>query len=228
MRILLIEDDRELCEAVSVALIGAGYAVDACYNGEDGLYYAQQRAHEVILLDRMLPGMDGLALLGALRRAGIATPVIMVTAMDGVGDRVDGLDAGADDYLVKPYAIEELLARIRALARRPQQYEKAGNPTLGDLELDPQLHLVTGPAGGCLLSQRESQLLEILLRNAGQILPRGLLLARVWGPDTQVEDGNLDNYIHFLRRRLRTVGSALIITTVRAVGYRLDLPEGRP
>ena len=147
----------------------------------------------------------------------------MLTALDGVPDRVDGLDAGADDYLAKPFAAEELLARIRALSRRPRQWESTSRLSAGDLELDTELAALRGPAGACSLSRREKQLLELFLRNAGQTLTRELLLSRVWGPDAPVEDGNLDNYIHFLRRRLRTVGSAVRLATVRSVGYRLEV-----
>lgn len=224
LRILMIEDDKNLCQAVCVSLATQGYEVDHCLNGEDGLHYALQSAYDLILLDRMLPGMDGLQVLGALRSHQITTPVIMVTAMDGIGDRVKGLDGGADDYLVKPFAMEELFARIRALFRRPQQYESSSQLAFGDISFDLEQNLIQGKKSVCILSKREGQLFAFFLRNAGQILPRALLLSRVWGPDAPVEDGNLDNYVHFLRRRLTTVGSSLRITTIRAVGYRMEQP----
>lgn len=222
MHILMVEDDADLCGAVEIHLKKAGHTADMAHDGEDGLHFALQNAYDLILLDRMLPGMDGLELVSRLRKAGITAPVLMITALDGVSDRVDGLDAGADDYLTKPFAAEELLARIRALARRPVQWEQDGALKRWDLELDTKLCTLLGPGGSCSLSKRESRLLEIFLRNAGQTMTRELLLARVWGPDAPVEEGNLDNYIHFLRRRLSAVGSGARIVTVRGVGYRLE------
>ena len=223
MRILMVEDDQALCAAVDIHLRQQGYTVDSAHTGEDGLHFALQNAYDLILMDRMLPELDGLEAVRTLRSRGFSTPVLMLTALDGVPDRVDGLDAGADDYLAKPFAAEELLARIRALSRRPRQWESTSRLSAGDLELDTELAALRGPAGACSLSRREKQLLELFLRNAGQTLTRELLLSRVWGPDAPVEDGNLDNYIHFLRRRLRTVGSAVRLATVRSVGYRLEV-----
>ena len=223
MRILMVEDDQALCAAVDIHLRQQGYTVDYAHTGEDGLHFALQNAYDLILMDRMLSELDGLEAVRTLRSRGFSTPVLMLTALDGVPDRVDGLDAGADDYLAKPFAAEELLARIRALSRRPRQWESTSRLSAGDLELDTELAALRGPAGACSLSRREKQLLELFLRNAGQTLTRELLLSRVWGPDAPVEDGNLDNYIHFLRRRLRTVGSAVRLATVRSVGYRLEV-----
>ena len=225
MRILMIEDDVDLCAAVSLSLKKEGHVTDCAHTGEDGLHFALQNAYDLILLDRMLPELDGLSVLSALRRKGFHTPVLMMTALDGVRDRVDGLDAGADDYLPKPFATEELLARIRALGRRPPLWEGSRLLEAGDLSLDAELCALRGPAGALSLSRREARLLELFLRNPGQTMTRELLLARVWGPDAPVEEGNLDNYIHFLRRRLAGVGSGAKIVTVRAVGYRL---EGAP
>lgn len=225
MRILLVEDDPKLCDAVSYHLKNQGYIVDICYDGEDGLHFIKQHAYDLILLDRMLPSLDGLTLLKKTRNLGISTPIILVTALDGIGDRITGLDAGADDYLVKPYSIEELSARIRALSRRPSQWESSKYLTYGDITLDIMGHSLKGPTYSCSLSKRESQLAEVLLKNSGQVLPRSLILARIWGPDAEVEDGNLDSYIHFLRRRLHTVGSTLQIKTIRSVGYVLETPS---
>lgn len=222
MRILMVEDDPELCRAVQVSLEQEGYAADISHNGEEGLYLAKHNAYDCLLLDRMIPDLDGLSLLKKLRGAGITAPAILVTALNGIGDRVEGLDGGADDYLVKPFAMEELLARIRALSRRPSQWENTHQISYGGLELDADSAYLKGPGGSCTLSRRECQLLEFFLRNPGQILPRELLLSRVWGPDAMVEDGNLDNYIHFLRRRLKATGGCLQIKTARSVGYQLE------
>ena len=222
MRILMIEDDKALCAAVELRLKKEGYTVDLAHTGEDGLHFALQNAYDLVLLDRMLPEGDGLSVVTRLRREGLSTPVLMMTALDGISDRVDGLDAGADDYLPKPFATEELLARIRALSRRPVQWESTQRLTRGDLELDTELCALRGPRGSCSLSKRETPLFLLFLRNLGQVMTRELLLARVWGPDAPVEEGNLDNYIHFLRRRLGAVGSGMRLTTLRGVGYRLE------
>lgn len=224
MRILMIEDDVDLCSAVDIHLKKEGHIVDFAHAGDDGLHFALQNAYDLILLDRMLPGLDGVGVVARLRKEGLTTPVLMITALGGISDRVDGLDAGADDYLAKPFATEELLARIRALSRRPVQWESTRRLTVGDLELDTELCALRGPGSACSLSKREGQLLELFLRNSSQTMTRELLLARVWGPDAPVEDGNLDNYIHFLRRRLAATGSAVKIVTARGVGYRLEVP----
>jgi DNA-binding response OmpR family regulator len=222
MRILLIEDDYELCDAVSFHLKKAGYEIDYCCDGEEGLYFAKQQAYEMILLDRMLPSLNGISLLMQMRSLGVHTPVIMLTALNGIGDRVEGLDAGADDYLVKPFAMEELLARIRALNRRPSQLESIHTFSYGDLTLNLMAASLSGPLGSCTLSKREIQLAEVFLKNPNYILPRNIILARVWGPDAAIEDGNLDNYIYYLRRRLQAVGSHLQIKTIRSIGYTLE------
>ncbi len=225
MRILMIEDSEPLCDAVRFQLEQEGYTVDVCHDGDDGLRWIRERAHDLILLDRMLPYMSGLEVLRTARSEGITTPVLIMTALSGVQDRVDGLDAGADDYLLKPFATEELLARIRAMGRRPRGWEGSSLQHSGDLAFDAVEKTLRGPAGSCPLSKRESDLFEIFFRNPGQTLPRGVLLAHVWGPDAGVEDGNLDNYVHFLRRRLRAVGSRREIKTIRGVGYRMDAPD---
>lgn len=221
MRILLVEDDADLCKAIEAHLTREGYVVDSCHNGEDALAFGLGQSHDLIVLDRMLPELDGLRLVSMLRSKSVATPVLMVTAMNGVHDRVDGLDAGADDYLAKPFAVEELLARIRALGRRPARWESARTLVYEDIELDPKKRVLKGPLDTKTLSGRETQLLEVLMRNSGQVMPRSLLLSRVWGPGAPVEDGNLDNYILFLRKRLKGVGSKAQIKTVHAVGYRI-------
>ncbi|MCI6348766.1 MAG: response regulator transcription factor [Negativibacillus massiliensis] len=224
MRILMVEDDLDLCHVLNIHLKKAGYLTDFAHTGEDGLHFALQNAYDIILLDRMLPELDGLSVVRTLRKQGISTPVLMLTALDGIHDRVDGLDAGADDYLSKPFAPEELLARIRALSRRPPNLEQTKNICCGDLELDCNSCVLNGPIGFSSLSKKETEFLSLLLRSPNQTLARELLLARIWGPDAPVEDGNLDNYIHFLRRRLQAVQSECKIVTVRGVGYRLEVP----
>ena len=219
MQLLLIEDDRALCEFLVPLLRTHGHSVTAAHTGPDGLAALREGAFDGVILDRMLPGLDGLTLLHTLRAEGFALPVLMLTALGAPGDKVEGLDAGADDYLAKPFDASELLARLRALARgRSGGYGAVGR--CGDAALDTGARVLTGPKGRCEVSGREAALLAFLFRNAGQVLPRALLLDRVWGADSEVEEGNLNNYIFFARRRLQQVGSRVQIQTVRGLGYR--------
>ena len=222
MRILLVEDEKALREALRDTLVAYGYTVECCTNGPDGLDSICSGGCDLVLLDRMLPEIDGLTVLRQARQAGVRTPVLMLTALDAVGDRVAGLDAGADDYLAKHFATEELLARVRALSRRPAEWETDTALYRGDVELHVQDRVLTGPAGTCTLSQRECALLELFLRSPGVTLPRERILLNVWGPDSEVESGNIDNYIHLVRRRLQLVGSRMELITRRGTGYRLE------
>lgn len=224
MRILLAEDDKNLNETLKYHLEREGYTVDASHTGEDALYYIEQHTSDLILLDRMLPGYSGTELLKKLRDSGDAVPVLLLTAMGALHDKVEGLDLGADDYLVKPFAIEELMARIRSLSRRQTTAPISTVPALiyEDLVYREPIGELTGPGGVCTLSKREGGLLEVFLRNPNQTLSRGQLLTKVWGIETEVEDGNLDNYIFFIRRRLKSVSSKVTIHTVRGIGYRIQ------
>lgn len=170
----------------------------------------------------MLPGLDGIKVLKKIRASGIQTPVILITALGTLDDKVTGLDLGADDYLVKPFAFRELLARIHSIARRPRKLEQTGQLSYGDIVYQPAENTLIGSLGSCSMSHRESDLLEAFLRNPDQVLSRTQLLTKVWGLDTDVEEGNLDNYIHFLRRRLKSVGSNVRICTIRGMGYRME------
>ena len=222
MRLLLIEDDESLCLSLSYQLRQDGFAPETCHDGEEGLLWARQQGYDLILLDRMLPGMDGLTLLRQLRREGIHTPVIFLTALGQLSDKTGGLDAGADDYIVKPFAYDELLARIRCVLRRPAMLSGRNLLRYGDVTYDPGSLTLRRGTASTALSKRLGDLLELFLRNPGQTLPRQTILLRVWGMETEVEDGNLDNYTYFLRRSLRKVGSTLRLTTVRGIGYRLE------
>ena len=222
MRLLLIEDDESLCLSLSYQLRQDGFAPETCHDGEEGLLWARQQGYDLILLDRMLPGMDGLTLLRQLRREGIHTPVIFLTALGQLSDKTGGLDAGADDYIVKPFAYDELLARIRCVLRRPAVLSGGDLLRYGDVTYDPGSLTLRRGTASTALSKRLGALLELFLRNPGQTLPRQTILLRVWGMETEVEDGNLDNYTYFLRRSLRKVGSTLRLTTVRGIGYRLE------
>ena len=224
MNILMIEDDKELCEAVSFRLEQEGFSVTACHDGEEGLYYMQESPFDLVILDRMLPHMNGIEVLKEARSRQIRTPVLMLTALGELNDRLAGLNGVADDYMVKPFAFEELLARIRCLLRRPAVYQDSVKSiSLGDVSFVPETRTLSSREKTCTLSSREGELMEVFLRNPGQTLPRQLLLSRVWGLEADVEEGNLDNYIHFLRRRLKTVESTLQIRTVRGVGYQLEV-----
>lgn len=224
MNILMIEDDKELCTAVSFRLEQEGFSVTVCHDGEEGLYYMQESPFDLVILDRMLPHMNGIEILKEARSRQIKTPVLMLTALGELDDRLAGLNGGADDYMVKPFAFEELLARIRCLLRRPAVYQSSSRSvSLGDVTFVPETRTLSSHEKTRTLSSREGELMEVFLRNPGQTLPRQLLLSRVWGLEADVEEGNLDNYIHFLRRRLKAVESTLQIRTVRGVGYQLEV-----
>ena len=222
MRILLAEDDKQLNSTLTYQLETEGFSVDSCLDGEEAYFYGEQNIYDVILLDRMLPHMEGTDVLTSLRKKGITAPVILITALGTLSDKVTGLDLGADDYLVKPFAFEELLARISCVTRRPHTLTDPDTLTVADVTWQGSEGILTGPSGSCTLSKREASLLEIFLRSPGQTFPRQTLLLKVWGPESNVEDGNLDNYIHFLRRRLQITGSRLQIKTVRGIGYSLQ------
>lgn len=222
MRILLIEDDESLVETISFRLRQEGYQVDVCRDGEEGLLAIRQGCQDLVLLDRMLPGLDGMEVLANARREGIATPVIFLTALGQVHDRTQGLNLGADDYIVKPFAFEELLARIRSVLRRPAAIRQTESLCYGDISYDPASLTLRREEHATVLSKRLGDLLELFLRNPEQVLTRETILLRVWGMDAEVEDGNVDNYTYFLRRSLRKVGSRLTLTTLRGVGYRLE------
>ena len=222
MRILLAEDDEQLNKTLCFQLESKGFSVDTCFDGEEACYYGEQNIYDVILLDRMLPYKEGTEVLTSLREKRITTPVILITALGTLSDKVTGLDLGADDYLVKPFAFEELLARIRCVTRRPHAITGDDLLSVSDISLDINDCRLSGPGGECSLSKREASLLETFLRRKDQSLSRSLLLLKVWGPDSDVEDGNLDNYIHFIRRRLRLVNSQVEIKTIRGIGYCLS------
>lgn len=222
MRILLVDDDQGLLGALCFHLKRAGHHVHTCQDGATAQVQMMSQCYDVVILDRMLPGMDGLTVLQTARDQGLKTPVLLLTALDAIGERVKGLTAGADDYLSKPFAVEELLARLQALARRPPALESLDTIQLGNTSLQVEKRLLKGCKETISLSGREAQLLAVLMRNSAQVLPRAVLFARVWGPDAPVEDGNLDTYVHFLRKKLKQIGSTLVLRTMRGVGYRLE------
>ena len=221
MRILVAEDQPELRRMLVKNLTAAGYTVDGVPDGEEALVYLDAADYDVAVLDIMMPKVDGLTVLRTLRGRDEQLPVLLLTARDAVSDRVDGLDAGADDYIVKPFAFEELTARIRSLGRRSGKWEDDNLLTICDISYDCNARLLSGPTGSIRLSGREGRLLEVLLRSFELVIRREVLLSRVWGVDAEVEDCNLDTYIHYLRKRLSYVGSTLALKTIRGVGYTL-------
>jgi DNA-binding response OmpR family regulator len=220
MRILLVEDEPAIAQFIQQGLTEAGYAVDVVVDGHDGLDYALAAEYDVLVLDIMVPGMSGLVLLRELRRLGQKTPTLMLTARDGVEDRVAGLDAGADDYLIKPFAFSELLARVRSLLRRPP-LQMGTVLQLADLQLDTARHEVQRNGRLLELSPREYAILEYLLRHPQQVLTRTQIGEHVWNFDFFNESNVVDVYIGYLRRKIELPGETPLIHTVRGVGYRL-------
>jgi DNA-binding response OmpR family regulator len=225
MRLLLVEDDKGIGEFVRQGLREAGHEVDWEMDGNKGLREALANRHDLILLDVMLPGIDGLEVLAEMRKREVKTPVLLLTALDGVDDRVRGLDRGADDYLTKPFAFSELLARIRALSRRPP-LEMEPVLRVGDLELDILRHEVRRGERRIELSKREFGLLEFFMRNAGQLLTRSQLAERVWGFDFFHDSNVVEVYVGYLRRKLEGPGTDTRIRTVRGMGYILEAGDG--
>jgi DNA-binding response OmpR family regulator len=218
--LLVIEDERKIREFLRRGLEEEGYSVEVAADGEDGLDLASGNGYELIILDLLLPRRDGLEVCRTLRAQGITTPVLMLTARDTIPDRVTGLDVGADDYLTKPFAFEELLARIRALLRR----EPMLRPTVlrvGDLSLDPATHAVTRGDRTVELTAREYQVLYLFMRHPGHVLSRRVIEERVWGYDTTVESNVVDAYIRLLRRKIDQGHATKLFHTLRGTGYVL-------
>ncbi len=223
MRVLMIEDATRLAEAVAEILRKSGYGADVARTGASGLAMALTGAYDVVLLDIMLPDMSGMDILHELREAGSAVPVILLTARQGVGDRVAGLDAGADDYLPKPFHASELLARIRAVARRPAAYRPGNAIEACGLELDMGALSVRTRDGAAViaLTPKEALLLEAIMGRPGSPISKSELAARLWGPRASLVENRVEVLVHALRAKLERLGPAVRIETVRGVGYRL-------
>ncbi len=220
MRILLIEDNRQLNRSLKTSLEENGYAVDTAFDGEDGQYLAELTPYDAIILDIMLPKKDGLAVCHELRDKRINTPILMLTARDTVDDRVRGLDSGADDYLVKPFALNELRARLRALLRR-ESPDKANVLAVDDLTLDPVTHRVTRAAQSIDLTAKEYALLEYFMRNPERLISREMAESHVWSYDYEGVSNVIDVYVRRLRRKIDDPFPTKLIETVRGAGYRL-------
>ena len=225
MRLLLVEDDAGIGRFVRQGLVEAGYEIDWARDGARGLERALSGIHDLLILDVLLPHISGLDLLAEARTAGITCPVLLLTALDGVEDRVRGLDAGADDYLVKPFAFPELLARIRALLRRPQA---DAQPTLrvGSIEMDVLRREVRVADRLTPLSRREFALLEYMMRHPGEVLTRTQIAERVWGFDFYNESNVVDVYVGYLRRKLGHGPGFSVIRTLRGTGFVLEEDGG--
>lgn len=220
MQILIVEDEEHLADALGQIMLEEKYLVDVVYNGIDGVDYGLSGQYDVIVLDVMLPGKNGFEVVKTIRSAGIDTPVIMLTAREDVRDKVMGLDSGADDYMTKPFAPEELLARIRALSRR-QGEVVLEEMKYADLTLSLGSNDLRCGDKSVHLSFKEFEILKILMANAKGIVSKDMLITKVWGCNSDAEDNNVEAYISFLRKKLLFVGSEVKIETIRKVGYHL-------
>ena len=225
VRVLIVEDEVRLAATLAELLHRHGYTADTCHNGIDGLDSAVSGIYDLLILDAMLPGMDGFSLLRCLREGGSALPVLMLTARSEVADRVRGLDSGADYYLTKPFEPEELLACIRSLLRRGGDVQKEDILSFGDLRLEQGTFLLTCAERSVRLSRREYDLMELLMRNGKVIVTKEQILLKVWGYDSDAEDNNVEVYVSFLRRKLTHLRSQVQIKTMRLVGYCLEVAE---
>lgn len=222
MRILVVEDEHKIARALKRALEQETYAVDVVYDGDEGYAMATTEPYDVAIIDRMLPGdYDGIAIVKAMREAKIHTPVILLTALGSINDRTAGLDGGADDYLVKPFALEELLARVRALLRRPVE-QLQNILTAGDLSLDTVTFSVERAGKSIQLTSKEFGLLEYLLRNQNRPLSKDTIIAHVWDYDADILPNTVEVYIKYLRNKIDAGFDAPLIHTVRGFGYKLQ------
>lgn len=221
MYVLVVEDERRLTQLIRKVLEEEGHTVDVALDGEEGLHMATEGTHDVIVLDIMLPRMDGIQVCKALRSGRIDTPVLLLTALDSVDDRVKGLDAGADDYLAKPFAFQELLARIRALGRRRVHARDPQELQVEDLSLDLRRRRAQRNGTAIELSPKEFSLLEFLMRNEGRVVTRTQILDHLWGYDFATDSNLVDVYVAYLRRKVDKGTKKPLIRTVRGVGYAL-------
>jgi DNA-binding response OmpR family regulator len=225
MRVLVIEDEHKIARALKKALEQETYAVDVAYDGDEGHAMATTEPYDVAIIDRMLPGdYDGIAIIKAMREAKIHTPVLLLTALGSVNDRTTGLDSGADDYLVKPFALEELLARVRALLRRPAE-QHATILTAGDLSLNTVTFEVKRGDTYIQLTGKEFALLEFLMRNQNRPLPKDVIISHVWDYDADILPNTVEVYIKYIRNKIDQPFDTPLIHTIRGFGYKLQAPE---
>jgi DNA-binding response OmpR family regulator len=222
MRILVVEDEPKIAQAVKQGLELKGYAVDMVHNGEEGLAYARDADYDLIVLDRMLPGLDGVELCRRLRAEDVHTPVLMLTARGTIGDKVEGLNSGADDYLVKPFSFDELTARVRALLRRPRA-SVGTELQVGDLTLNPTSYDVKRGEQDIKLSHKEFALLEYLMHHAGQVVTKDMIIAHVWDESSDILPNTIEVYIGYLRNKIDRpfADHPPLLQTLRGFGYKL-------
>jgi len=223
MRILVVEDNHRLSTSLKLNLAHEGYSVDTAYDGQEGQDLAELAPYDLIILDVLLPAKDGFEVCRDLRRRRIHTPILLLTARDSVDDRVEGLNCGADDYLVKPFAMRELLARLRALLRRQQPYQP-GRLEMGSLVVDPSTHTALRAGQPIELTPKEFALLEFLLHHPNQVVTRQLIEQHIWNYDFECESNVIDVYVRRLRRKIDDPFPVKLLTTVRGIGYRLAPP----
>lgn len=221
MRLLLAEDEKELSNALVAVLKHNNYSVDAVYNGQDALDYLLNGNYDGAILDIMMPKMDGITVLKKVRKAGSSLPIILLTAKSEIDDRVTGLDAGADDYLTKPFSMKELLARIRAMTRR-QTLASDSILAFGDLSLDRSTYQLSTGEGSLRLGNKEYQMLEMLLANPGQVIPTEQFMEKIWGYDNEAELNVVWVYISYLRKKLTTLNSKVQVKAARGIGYFVE------
>lgn len=222
MRLLLVEDEKQLSEALQQILIRNKYSVDPVYNGDEGLDYALTGVYDVIILDIMLPKLNGLEILKMIRKRKISTPVILLTAKGSVEDKILGLDSGADDYLPKPFSPDELLARLRALTRRNGDFINENILEFSDIRLNLSTYDMEVNDNSITLTQKEFEILKYFMQRPKLVVSKDDLITKLWGFDSNVEHNNIEVYISFLRKKLAYVESDVKITTIRRVGYRLE------
>lgn len=225
MRILLIEDDTKTSAYIARGFREAGHVCDVLGNGQDGLLHALQERYDLLVVDRMLPGLDGLSIVKALRSAGTTTPVLFLTSVGGIDDRVEGLEAGGDDYLIKPFAFSELLARAHALGRRPPTITERTMLQVADLKMDLVKRRVTRAGHDIELQPREFTLLEVLMRNEGRVVTRTMLLERVWDFHFDPKTSVVETHISRLRAKIDRPFDIGLLHTVRSTGYSLHAPR---
>ena len=220
MKILLVDDERQLTEALSVILKKNNYSVDCAFNGEDGLDMAISGVYDLVVLDIMMPKIDGLTVLKTLRKNGCNCPILMLSAKSEISDKIDGLNLGADDYLIKPFATEELLARIKALLRRKETF--TGDVlSYSDINLNRDTLELSKGSKKIALGKKEFQILEMLILNQGKSIDKEKFIEKIWGYDTDAEYNTIEVYVSFLRKKLAAVGSATEIKSIRGIGYTL-------
>lgn len=221
MRILLVEDEKLLSNAIRRLTEDAGYFTDAVYSGADALYYMEEAAYDLVILDIMLPELDGIQVLGRMRQKGISTPVLMLTAKNAIADKVCGLNAGADDYMTKPFNAEEFLARVNALTRRKGDIA-LHELTFGDLRLDLNSAALQCGESAVQLTKKEFQVARFLLSNSKMTVTKEQLIINVWGPESEATENNVEAYISFLRKKLKYLKARVAIRSVHKIGYRLE------